>query len=36
VFRVSLLHGGRAVPIAWTVVEGQGLVKVNKLIALHT
>lgn len=31
VFRVSLLHGGRAVPIAWTVVEGKGLVKVNKL-----
>jgi len=31
VFRVSLLHGGRAVPLAWTVVEGTGLVKVNKL-----
>jgi Transposase DDE domain len=31
VFRVSLLHGGRAVPIAWTVVKGKGLVKVNKL-----
>jgi hypothetical protein len=31
VFRVSLLHGGRAVPLAWTVVEGKGLVKVNKL-----
>lgn len=31
IFRVSLLHGCRAVPLAWTVVEGQGLVKVNKL-----
>ena len=31
VFRVSLLHAGRAVPLAWTVVEGKGLVKVNKL-----
>jgi hypothetical protein len=31
VFRVSLLHGNRAVPLAWTVVEGKGLVKVSKL-----
>lgn len=31
VFRISLLHGGRAVPLAWTVIEGKGLVKVNKL-----
>ena len=31
VFRVSLLHGCRAVPLAWTVVEGKGLVKVSKL-----
>ncbi len=31
IFRVSLLHGCRAVPLAWTVVEGKGLVKVNKL-----
>jgi hypothetical protein len=31
VFRVSLLHGCRAVPLAWTVVEGKGLVKVTKL-----
>ncbi len=31
VFRVSLLHGNRAVPLAWTVVEGKGLVKVAKL-----
>lgn len=31
VFRVSVWHGGRAVPLAWTVVEGKGLVKVQKL-----
>jgi hypothetical protein len=31
IFRVSLQHGGRAIPIAWTVVEGKGLVKVNRL-----
>lgn len=31
VFRVSLLHGSRAIPLAWTVVEGKGLVKVSKL-----
>ena len=31
VFRVSLLHGCRAVPLAWTVVEGKGLVKVSQL-----
>jgi len=31
VFRVSLLHGNRAVPLAWVVVKGKGLVKVTKL-----
>lgn len=31
IFRVSLQHGCRAIPIAWTVVEGQGLVKVTRL-----
>ena len=31
VFRVSLQHGCRAIPIAWTIVEGEGLVKVTKL-----
>ena len=31
IFRVSLRHGGRAIPIAWTIVEGKGLVQVNKL-----
>lgn len=31
VVRVSLLHGCRAIPLAWLVVEGKGLVKVTKL-----
>jgi len=31
VFRVSLLHGNRAVPLAWMVVKGKGLVKATKL-----
>ena len=31
IFRVSLQHGCRAIPIAWTVVKGKGLVKVSKL-----
>jgi hypothetical protein len=31
IFRVSLRHGCRAIPIAWTMVEGKGLVQVNKL-----
>jgi len=31
VFRVCLQHGCRAIPIAWTIVEGEGLVKVTKL-----
>jgi hypothetical protein len=31
IFRVSLRHGCRAIPIAWTIVEGKGLVKVNRL-----
>ena len=31
VFRVSLQHGSRAIPLAWTIVEGKGLVKVTKL-----
>lgn len=31
IFRVSLRHGCRAIPMAWTIVEGNGLVKVNKL-----
>jgi hypothetical protein len=31
IFRVSLRHGCRPIPIAWTIVEGNGLVKVAKL-----
>jgi len=31
IFRVSLRHGCRAIPLAWTIVEGKGLVKVGKL-----
>jgi DDE family transposase len=31
IFRVSLRHGCRAIPIAWTIGEGKGLVQVNKL-----
>jgi hypothetical protein len=31
IFRVSLRHGCRAIPIAWAIVEGNGLVKVQKL-----
>jgi len=31
IFRVSLQHGSRAIPLAWMVVEGKGLVKVAKL-----
>jgi hypothetical protein len=31
IFRISLQHGCRAIPIAWTVVEGKGLVQVTKL-----
>ena len=31
IFRVSLRHGCRAIPIAWTIVEGKGLVQVTRL-----
>jgi hypothetical protein len=34
IFRVSLRHGCRAIPIAWTIVEGNGLVKVAKLTSM--
>ncbi|MEK7442251.1 MAG: transposase [Chloroflexota bacterium] len=34
IFRVSLQHGCRAIPLAWVVVSGKGLVKVNKLRAM--
>ncbi|MFZ1041835.1 MAG: transposase [Anaerolineales bacterium] len=31
IFRVSLQHGCRAIPLAWTIAEGEGLVKVARL-----
>jgi len=31
IFRVSLRHGCRAIPLAWTIVEGKGLVQVARL-----
>jgi hypothetical protein len=31
IFRVSLRHGCRAIPLAWTIVAGEGLVKVTRL-----
>jgi len=31
IFRLSVQHGCRAIPIAWTIVEGKGLVKVTRL-----
>ena len=31
IFRISLRHGCRAIPLAWTIVEGEGLVKVARL-----
>ena len=34
VFRVSLRYGNRAIPLAWKVVKGKGLVKVTRLKAI--
>jgi hypothetical protein len=31
IFRASLQHGCRAIPIAWKIVEGKSLMKVSKL-----
>jgi Transposase DDE domain len=31
IFRVSLRHGCRAIPLAWTIVAGTGMVKVTRL-----
>ena len=31
IFRVSLRHGCRAIPLVWTIVEGEGLMKVSRL-----
>lgn len=34
VFRLSLEHGCRAIPLAWVVIPGKGLVRVEKLQAM--
>jgi len=31
IYRVSLRHGCRAIPLAWTIAEGTGMVKVTRL-----
>jgi Transposase DDE domain len=36
VFRLSLVHGCRAIPLVWTVVPGKGLTKVERLEAMLT
>lgn len=36
VFRVSLRHGGRAIPLAWVVVEGKGVTSVERLTPMLT
>ncbi len=34
IFRLSLRHGNRAIPLAWTVIPGAGLTQVEKLEAM--
>lgn len=36
IFRLSLAHGGRAIPLVWLVLPGKGLTQVEKLEALLT
>lgn len=36
VFRLSLRHGCRAIPLVWTVIPGQGLTQVEKLETMLT
>ena len=36
IFRLSLQHGGRAIPLAWVVVPGKGLTQVETLTAMLT
>jgi hypothetical protein len=36
VFRLSLQHGCRAIPLVWTVIPGQGLTQVEKLKTMLT
>ncbi len=34
IFRLSLRHGNRAIPLVWTVIPGKGLTRVEKLEAM--
>lgn len=34
IFRLSLRHGNRAIPLAWTVIAGKGVTKAEKLAAM--
>jgi len=36
IFRLSLAHGGRALPLVWVVVPGKGLTQVERLEAMLT
>jgi hypothetical protein len=36
IFRLSLLHGNRAIPLVWTVLPGTGVVQVERLEAMLT
>jgi hypothetical protein len=36
IFRLSLRHGNRAIPLGWTVLPGKGLTQVEKLEAMLT
>lgn len=36
IFRLSLRHGNRAIPLVWTVLPGQGLTQVEKLEVMLT
>lgn len=36
IFRLSLVHGCRAVPLVWAVIPGKGLTQVERLEAMHT
>jgi hypothetical protein len=36
IFRLSLRHGNRAIPLVWTVLPGKGLTQVEKLEAMLT
>ncbi len=36
IFRLSLAHGGRAIPLVWVVLPGKGLTEMEKLEALLT